>query len=987
MDLQDENMQTPLLEESNILERVARIISSVRGAKPDYAHLAAELEPALPFDIFGIVLLRYDRQAVRVIACQREGKRWTSQYHQHPFSDSMVAHISELLKIREQLATPANVEGASSASLSSSAPDQTPPGLLVRNFSEGLYGLPGECGDSLCGKPHLRAILIAPLIVGGNILGTLELGSTSLSTYEDPALQRLINAIARLLATAIEGAQVGGNVEIQNRQRQELKNVSTALTTSVDLPMILKRVVLGITNALHVASAIVHLNPSQLLLHLEAQSGLSEEHAAVLQQILDRRQTLSDQANIGSTLLHRVSRVSQDIIQDERFPQSHDFGTELAIRSIYCYPLITGKYIYGVLLLLSTEPGGFTPLKTDIFSLFASQATVAIHNGLLLQSAQKRRNFQEIIEQLENAHQKNLFANQDELAEQELLIRLREETFNTFGVSLSSVLHFISNHLLTRSERHLQEILQASIAKNPPEEQSIVGESGSLYPGHPYGEEGVFLNQSSEFDPFEGAASETGTALLMQSADAALAHTDFLRHISAALLRALHVDESHPRAYEQMKRQLFDPWLIVDFDGNCIYLNRAAELFCGVNAEPDTLNPWDRWPEENSNLFSSFRPIYSQQEQALSLEQAFAPLLPRMRQLKEALSYLREFTIINSVEEEKNRDETTQLPVFLRCAIAAEPLPGQEAVNWQARASALPAMEPRAIIAPPSRQRFQSSPSMLLESSPSDRHYQFVRHALYDEEGQRFASALYIHDVTEQVRDEKNKAVLLASVSHDLRTPLTTIKAAVTGLLQADLIWDEEMRREILEDIDVETDHLSTQINALVEMSRIAMGALVLEKEWCDLVELVHATLARSQRMLIDFVIRPHIQSPLPLIYADYAQLERVVHNLLENATRHSPRHSEIQITIDILPQQSLPSSMVEVFSHAVRVQVIDQGPRIPEEERERIFKSFYRVDAQDSGLGLAICRGIIEAHQGRIWVEPAMGGGSCFVFVLPITS
>ena len=94
------------------------------------------------------------------------------------------------------------------------------------------------------------------------------------------------------------------------------------------------------------------------------------------------------------------------------------------------------------------------------------------------------------------------------------------------------------------------------------------------------------------------------------------------------------------------------------------------------------------------------------------------------------------------------------------------------------------------------------------------------------------ANALQVHDITEQVRDEKNKSVLLSSVSHDLRTPLTTIKAAVTGLLQPDVDWDEQTRREILEEIDAEADHLTSLVDAVVEMSRIEMGALVLEKEF-----------------------------------------------------------------------------------------------------------------------------------------------------------
>ncbi len=128
-------------------------------------------------------------------------------------------------------------------------------------------------------------------------------------------------------------------------------------------------------------------------------------------------------------------------------------------------------------------------------------------------------------------------------------------------------------------------------------------------------------------------------------------------------------------------------------------------------------------------------------------------------------------------------------------------------------------------------------------------------------------------------------------------------------------------------------------------------------------------------------------QPQLPQIQVDYVQLGRVLHNLIENAVRHSPEGAEITIAIDCIG-----GGNEEVVSFAdahrfLRVQVIDRGSGVPEGEGERIFKTFYSLDSQGSGLGLAICRGIIEAHQGRIWVEPALDGGSCFVFVLPISS
>ena len=979
MELQQGKAQAPVADESNILERVARLISSVRGVKPDYAHLATELEPALPFDLFGIVLLRYDRQAVRVTVCEREGGNWVAHYHQLPLVDSMMERMSGLFASER--------EAGEETSSSPGEIQERPAGeLLVERFPEGASGLPAQCGDALYGHPQLQAILVAPLIAGGNMLGTLELGSTDRDAYNDPVLQRLIHAIASVLATAIEGAQVGGNVEIQDRQRAELKDVSTVLTTAVDLPMILNRIVTGITNALHVSSAIVRLEERQRSLYLAAQSGLDP---VLLQKVLRRENLTSEQAIIGATLHHRQSQVSQDIAQDEHFPLSQAFASELAVRSLFCYPLIAGQYVYGALLLLSPEPGGFTPLKTDIFSLFAGQATVAIHNGLLLQSARERRRFQEAIEQFERSSQRNVFDEQDKMGEQELLARLREETMNTFGVSLGSVLHFISDHLLSRSERHLQDILRSSRVTALPGEIDEADAFALDEREEAYSKGSMFLTRISDIENLEHSTGGEGTAFLMQVADAALAHTDFLRDISSAVMRVLHIDEAQPQAYEHLKRELAEPWFIVDLNGCCVYLNRAAEQFCEMDAELEAVHAWGLWPEDRHTLFSSFRPLSARQETPLTLEQALITLLPRARHLNEVLAYLREFTVSPTSREEQ---ENVPLPAFLRCTLAADALPGQVPLEAGARDSGLSwslaeAQVPRAVIAPPAYQRATAAPTMLLDSSPSDHHYQFVRHALYNEAGQWFANALHVRDITEQVRDEKNKAVLLSSVSHDLRTPLTTIKAAVTGLLQSDVVWDEEMRREILEDIDAETDHLHTLVNALVEMSRIEMGALILDKEWCDIVELIHNTLNRAGRLLMDFTIQTQIQSPLPLIHADYAQLERVLYNLLENATRHSPRHTSIQITVDTSGAHALPRGMLETAMRGVRVRVSDQGPGIPEEERERVFKSFYSLDAQGNGLGLAICRGIIEAHQGRIWVENDEGSGACFVFVLPIAS
>src|SRR5215471_5326421 len=189
---------TPTIAESTLVERVARIVSGGhewRRAKPDFTRLAAELEPAIPFDVLGIVLLRHDRQALRITVCKREAGSWIANYHQRPLEDSKMEHLLQH------------------------------PAIVVENYPHGLDGPPAICGDALSPYPYLRSTLIAPLIVGDQVLGTLELGSALSNTYTDGTLQRLIKAVVHVLAAAIESAQIGGNVEIQDRQRQALKHV------------------------------------------------------------------------------------------------------------------------------------------------------------------------------------------------------------------------------------------------------------------------------------------------------------------------------------------------------------------------------------------------------------------------------------------------------------------------------------------------------------------------------------------------------------------------------------------------------------------------------------------------------------------------------------------------------------------------------------------------------------------------------------------
>jgi two-component system, OmpR family, sensor histidine kinase KdpD len=228
-------------------------------------------------------------------------------------------------------------------------------------------------------------------------------------------------------------------------------------------------------------------------------------------------------------------------------------------------------------------------------------------------------------------------------------------------------------------------------------------------------------------------------------------------------------------------------------------------------------------------------------------------------------------------------------------------------------------------------------------------------------------------------RTDALRVALLSSVSHDLRTPLSSIKAAASSLLQDDVQWDENTRRGFAGTIEREADRLNRLVENLLDMSRIEAGALKPEKEWYELPALIQDVLGHLQPLLHGRAVQTSLPDDLPPVKMDYLQIAQVLTNLLENAVRYTPTGSPIEISAEAQDGQLL-------------VSVADRGPGIPPEELERIFDKFYRVrtlqrDTSGSGLGLAVCRGLVEAHGGRIWAENREGGGALFRFTLPLKS
>jgi two-component system, OmpR family, sensor histidine kinase KdpD len=222
------------------------------------------------------------------------------------------------------------------------------------------------------------------------------------------------------------------------------------------------------------------------------------------------------------------------------------------------------------------------------------------------------------------------------------------------------------------------------------------------------------------------------------------------------------------------------------------------------------------------------------------------------------------------------------------------------------------------------------------------------------------------------------RAALFSSVTHDLRTPLASIKASASGLLDPSVAYTPAQREEVLRTIVEEADRLNRLVANLMDLARMRAGALVPAREAVWIGDIVNAVLARMRRRLDGFSIRVNIRPDLPQVDADPMQIDQVLTNILENAARFSAPGGEISVT-------------AARWHGTVQLRVADRGPGVAPDEREKVFEEFYRKDAGPgrggSGLGLAIARAIVHAHGGRIWIEGGAVAGAVFVIELPVAA
>lgn len=234
------------------------------------------------------------------------------------------------------------------------------------------------------------------------------------------------------------------------------------------------------------------------------------------------------------------------------------------------------------------------------------------------------------------------------------------------------------------------------------------------------------------------------------------------------------------------------------------------------------------------------------------------------------------------------------------------------------------------------------------------------------------------HDVDETrllAETERLRTALLTSLGHDLKTPLASILGTITALRSFSALYDDATRDEMLATSQEEAERLTRFVENLLDMTRLEAGALGPKREPVDLADAVGTALRRTGRLLASHCVATDLPDSLPLLRLDFVLLEQVLVNLLENAARHAPKGSTIEIGAIAGPE-------------AVLLEVRDRGPGIPPTQIERVFDRFYRVPAATpgtgTGLGLAVAKGFVEAMDGTIAALERPGGGTIFRLSFP---
>ena len=261
-------------------------------------------------------------------------------------------------------------------------------------------------------------------------------------------------------------------------------------------------------------------------------------------------------------------------------------------------------------------------------------------------------------------------------------------------------------------------------------------------------------------------------------------------------------------------------------------------------------------------------------------------------------------------------------------------------------------------------------------TQPAYQRFRCYTAPVQDHDGTLIGRIFVMRDITRESEAERMRNAFVATVSHELRSPLTAISGYTDTLLNSGP-WDTDTERDFLGIVARSATKLTGLVDNLLDAAKVEAGVLHVEREPARIERIAEQVIAQRRALVPDHPLSLQVQPGLPLVEADPVRVEQVLANLVDNAIKYSPAGGHITIHVDLV-------------GDSVEVSVSDHGVGISAEHAERLFDRFYRVDGavarstRGVGLGLFICRALVEAHGGRIWVESQPGKGSTFHFTLP---
>jgi NtrC-family two-component system sensor histidine kinase KinB len=773
-------------------------------------------------------------------------------------------------------------------------------------------------------SPSMRSYVGVPLLAGDDLIGTLELASDQVNVFSKETLDTL-RVVASQAAVAIGNARLYTETLVRADELATLNTLSAVTTASLNFDELLEIIVYSIQHVIGCdRSAIFVMDSERGVLNLAKGLGLSEEY------IFNSRNLKPEPGSRMQVALDRYPLLVSDVRETPELADFMPMIEQEGYAAFADFPLRGREHVLGTLTVYYDEPHAFDESELELLTTFANQVALALENARLYERTDRA------------------------LARRVVQLAALEE----IGRQLTSTLDLA--HVFDRVLQHAMSSTGASagllvLCDLDNDRLELITHQG--YPEGalaPYEKEGWPQNQG-----IMGRVVRTG---------------------EAALVSDVHADPDHVSHVPTTHSQLTVPIL------------KENRVLGAISLESDWAQGFGSEDERFTTQLAELA--------AIAIDNA--RLFQQVREGRDNLQAVLDSTREGILVIDRNKRIVLANPIVEEMSgLAAQELVGRRI------STVVTALEQRgvALLGHSGGETKDILHSLTTMSDQVTRHtyeapgppayyVEQITSPVVDKDDVVVGRLAVFRDITEERRLAQMRQDLTDMIVHDLRSPLT----AVIGGLQVagdllDAQADPTMIHRALEMSDESCNRLMVLVNSLLDISRLEAGQMPLELGPVLLPQLAQAVVQQMEPVAEHQMVALQLRaSQVPPVEADSELVSRVLVNLVDNALKHS--FADSTVTIEIAPEpveggaRRPTTSDAEAPQRCVRCTVLDMGPGIPNEHREKIFERFAQLDGRrrGAGLGLAFCRLTIQAHGGRIWVEDnPEGQGSAFAFTLPV--